>query len=129
MSRHEARRALVLIMQPAARQTNRRRDVRFPLGLPATLHWVDLEAPDAPDAPTIVEIVDISSRGLRLRSLDGGVSVARRASLHFVLSDQRVCTAAGEVNRVGRSGSFVLALEESNGAFRGFVDSLGGSKS
>jgi hypothetical protein len=126
MSRRQARGALLVIMQPAARQTNRRRDVRFPLGLPATLHWVDHEAPDA---PTIVEIVDISSRGLRLRSLDGGVSVARRASLHFVLSDQRVCTAAGEVNRVGRSGSFVLALEESNGAFRGFVDSLGAVKS
>jgi hypothetical protein len=110
-------------MRPAPRPTNRRRHSRFPLGLPATLHWVD------PPASTIVEIVDISSHGLRLLSLDGGVNVAQRASLHFVLSDQRVCTAAGSVNRVGRSGSFVLTLDESNGAFRGFVASLSQDKS
>jgi len=41
-----------------------------------------------------------------------------------VLSDQRVCTAAGQVNRVGRSGSFVLTLDESNGDFCRFVASL-----
>ena len=105
-------------MQPATSPKNRRKDARFSLGLPATLHWIDRED------PTIVEIVDISKRGLRLRTLDGGVCVSRRASLHFVLSDQRVCTASGEVNRVGRSGSFVLALDESNGDYRGFVASL-----
>jgi hypothetical protein len=123
MSRRHGRAALVFIMQPAASLKNRRKDARFSLGLPATLHWVDREA------PTIVEIVDISKRGLRLRTLDGGVRVSRRASLRFVLSDQRVCTAAGQVNRVGRSGSFVLALDESNGDFRGFVASLAPDKS
>jgi hypothetical protein len=113
-------------MQPATSSKNRRKDARFTLGLPATLHWIDRQDPID---PTIVEIVDISNRGLRLRTLDGGVRVSRRASLRFVLSDQRVCTAAGQVNRVGRSGAFVLALEESNGDFRRFVASLASDRS
>lgn len=110
-------------MLPAPLPVNRRRHCRYPLGLPATLHWVDSPV------STVVEIVDISSHGLRLMSLDGGISVAQRASLHFVLSDQGVCTAAGSVNRVGSSGSFVLTLDESNVAFRDFVASLSQDRS
>jgi hypothetical protein len=72
----------------------------------------------------IVEIVDVSAGGLRLRSLGEEVRVTQRATLRFVLSDQRACAASGRVMRVERGGIFVLALDETNDAFRGFLASL-----
>jgi hypothetical protein len=98
--------------------TNRRRHARFPLGLPVKLQVV------GQTAPLIVEIVDVSAGGLRLRSLGDDVRVAQRATLRFVLSDQRACAVGGRVTRVERGGAFVLALEETNDAFRGFLASL-----
>jgi len=92
--------------------------MRFRLGLPARLHL------DDPTGAVIVEIVDISASGLRLRSLTNEVHMGRRATVRFVLPDQRVCAAGGRVSRVERSGAFVLALDESNYAFRAFVVSL-----
>ncbi len=75
-------------------------------------------------ASIIVEIVDVSAGGLRLRSLGEVVRVAQRATLRFVLSDQRACAASGRVMRVERGGVFVLTLDETNDAFRGFLASL-----
>jgi len=75
-------------------------------------------------ASIIVEIVDVSAGGLRLRSLGEEVRVAQRATLRFVLSDQRACAASGRVMRVERGGVFVLTLDETNDAFRGFLASL-----
>jgi hypothetical protein len=74
--------------------------------------------------PIIVEIVDLSAGGLRLRALGDEVRLAQRATLGFVLADQRACAAAGRVTRVERGGAFVLALDETNDAFRGFLASL-----
>jgi hypothetical protein len=72
----------------------------------------------------IVEIVDVSAGGLRLRSLGDEMRVSQRATLAFVLPDLRACLAGGRVMRVERGGTFVLALEETNEAFRSFVASL-----
>ncbi|HZL20393.1 MAG TPA: PilZ domain-containing protein [Polyangia bacterium] len=102
-------------MRAALAPTNRRRHARFPLGLPVKL----LVAGHAD--PMIVEIVDVSAGGLRLRTLGDEMKVTERATLRFVLGDQRACTAGGRVTRVDRGGSFVLALDETNEAFRGFV--------
>ncbi len=74
--------------------------------------------------PIIVEIVDVSAGGLRLRSLGEEVRVTQRAALRFVLPDQRDCAASGRIARVERGGTFVLALDESNDAFRSFLASL-----
>jgi hypothetical protein len=72
----------------------------------------------------VVEIVDVSAGGLRLRSLGEEVRVTQRATLRFILADQRACAAGGRVTRVERGGAFVLALDETNDAFRSFLASL-----
>ncbi len=105
-------------MRVARAPANRRRHARFPLGLPVKLQVTGRAA------PLIVEIVDVSAGGLRLRSLGEEVRVDQRATLAFVLSDQRACAASGKVMRVERGGAFVLALDETNDAFRGFLASL-----
>jgi hypothetical protein len=99
-------------------QANRRRYLRFPLGLPARLHRADRPG------SIVVEIVDVSASGLRLRSVGDEVRVGENAALRFVLADQRICAVAGRVIRVERDGAFVLALDEANHAFHAFVASL-----
>jgi c-di-GMP-binding flagellar brake protein YcgR len=106
-------------MQSArAQKQNRRRHARFPLGLP-----VRLQVTNRPE-PIIVEIVDISAGGLRLRSLGEEVHLAQRATLRFVLPDQRACAVEGHVSRVERGGEFVLELEKANATFLKFLKSL-----
>jgi hypothetical protein len=105
-------------MRPARVPANRRRHARFPLGLPVKLQVVGRAG------PIIVEVVDVSAGGLRLRSLGDEVRVIQRATLRFVLPDQRACVATGRVTRVERGGAFVLALDEANDAFRSFLASL-----
>lgn len=105
-------------MRLARVPANRRRHARFPLGLPVKLQVVGRAG------SIIVEIVDVSAGGLRLRSLGDEVRVTQRATLRFVLPDQRPCTAGGRVMRVERSNEFVLALDETNDAFRSFLASL-----
>jgi hypothetical protein len=97
---------------------NRRRDARFPLGLP-----VALQVLDRPD-PIIVEIVDVSAGGLRLRALGDEIRPDQRATLRFVLQDQRACAVEGHVLRVGRDGTFVLKLDKANTTFLKFLKSL-----
>jgi hypothetical protein len=97
---------------------NRRRHTRFPLGLP-----VALQVLDRPD-PMIVEIVDVSAGGLRLRSLGDEIRPGQRATLRFVLPEQRPCAVEGHVLRVGRDGTFVLELEKANASFLKFLKSL-----
>ena len=94
---------------------NRRRTPRFPVGLPVGLKVAGRSE------PLMVEIVDISSGGIRFCALGDAARIGERASLRFVLADQRACAAAGWVARVGRLGEFVLTLTEANEAFRAFV--------
>lgn len=105
-------------MRLARVSANRRRHARFPLGLPVKLQVVGQAG------SIIVEIVDLSAGGLRLRGLGDEVQVTQRATLSFVLPDQRACAAGGQVTRVEREGAFVLALDETNDAFRSFLASL-----
>ncbi len=105
-------------MRLARVPANRRRHARFPLGLPVKLQVVGQAG------SIVVEIVDVSAGGLRLRSLGEEVRVTQRATLRFILADQRACAAGGRVTRVERGGAFVLALDETNDAFRSFLASL-----
>jgi hypothetical protein len=101
---------------------NRRRHARFLLGLPVKLHV------DGGD-PITVEVVDISAGGARLRAFACPVRADQSATLRFLLPDQRPCVAQGQVARVGRdlrseTVDFVLRLDDTNEAFRGFLESL-----
>jgi hypothetical protein len=134
-------------MLPARVPQNRRQHARFPLGLPVKLHV------DGRDPPITVEVVDVSEGGARLRAFACPVRADQHATLRFLLPEQRTCVASGRVAWVERaldpvsatfsgpistrggstppsagSGTvdFVLRLEETNDAFRGFLASLAG---
>ena len=133
-------------MLPARASQNRRQHARFLLGLPVKLHV------DSRDLPITVEVVDVSEGGARLRAFACPVRADQHATLRFLLPDQRTCVASGRVARVERAldqGSatfygpissrgvsspsagegtvdFVLCLDETNDAFRGFLASLAG---
>jgi hypothetical protein len=114
---------------------NRRQHARALLGLPVKLHVDEKDV-----APLTVEVVDISAGGARLRGLCCPVRAEQRATLRFLLPDQRTCVAHGRVARVDPEASrspeahsppespgtvdFALRLDDTNEAFRGFVASL-----
>jgi hypothetical protein len=114
----------------SSRNANRRQHARFRLGLPVKLHV------EGGAAPITVEVVDISAGGARLRAFACPVRGEQSATLRFLLPDQRACVAQGQVARVipargsepPSAGSdtvdFVLRLDTTNDAFRGFVASL-----
>jgi hypothetical protein len=133
-------------MLPARASQNRRRHARFVLGLPVKLHV------ESRDPPITVEVVDLSEGGARLRAFACPVRADQHATLRFLLPDQQTCVASGRVARVEReleqgsatfsgpistrgvspaaagsaSVDFVLCLDETNDAFRGFLASLAG---
>jgi hypothetical protein len=96
----------------------RRRHLRFPLGLPVEIHV------DGESEPVVVELVDIAEQGVRFRSVAGGLRLDQRAAFGFVIPGQQACVANGRVVRIEAGGVFVLSLDRSNAAFRGFVGSL-----
>jgi len=82
----------------------------------------------------MVELLDISESGARFQaavdgSADNGdgqdsqdqVRVAERVAFGFILPDKAPCQAKGQVVRVDRSGQFVLALDDTNDGFVGFI--------
>ncbi len=107
---------------------------------------------DSREPPITVEVVDVSEGGARLRAFACPVRADQHATLRFLLPDQRTCVASGRVARVERaldpesasfsgptstrggpppsagSGTvdFVLRLNDTNDAFRGFLASLVG---
>jgi hypothetical protein len=108
---------------------NRRQHPRFLLGLPVKLHL------EGRGPPLTVEVVDVSVGGARLRAYDCQPRLNQRATLRFLLPDQRTCVAHGHVDRVGHDPrrtqevipgmvDFVLRLDDSNEAFHGFLASL-----
>ena len=105
-------------MRLAPAQHNRRRHMRFPLGLPVELHVSGRKQ------PVIVEIVDVSAGGVRLRSLESAVSVAEQATLRFVLVGGKACVAVGQVVRVEKEREIILVLKRTNPAFKSFIASL-----
>lgn len=109
---------MTLATEPVHVQQDRRRGSRTALGLPVTLHMRG-----RPRRLT-VEIVDLSAGGVRLLAPDDTFRVGERGSLHFVLSEGRVCVAAGHVLRIDPSGGLVLALDEANEAFLDFRSAL-----
>jgi PilZ domain-containing protein len=99
-------------------RVDRRRHARFPLGLPVGLRVASRTT------PLTVELLDLSESGARFQALDATVRVAERATFGFVVPDRPSCRAEGQVVRADRSGQFVVALDEANDAFVGFVRSL-----
>jgi hypothetical protein len=109
-------------------QPDRRRHARFALGLPVGVRLGERRT------PVVVELLDISESGARFQvapqDLSDGqpgqngqaqVHVAERVAFGFVLPDQGPCQAKGQVVRVDRSGQFVLALDDTNDGFVGFI--------
>lgn len=105
-------------MTPASPADDRRRHLRFPLGLPVLIHL------EGRDDSTPVEIVDIAERGARFRTVGERVPIHQRASFGFVTAAQAACVASGRVVRVDDGGVFVLSVERAKSAFRSFVGSL-----
>ena len=102
-------------------QPDRRRHTRFPLGLPVGVRLAGRRT------PLMVELLDVSESGARFHAVDGDavVHVADRATFGFVVPGEPSCQAQGLVVRAEHSGrfagQFVLALEETNDAFVGFI--------
>ena len=98
---------------------DRRRHARFPLGLPVGVRL------EGRRTPLIVELLDVSASSARFQALDANVEVADRATFGFVVPDRPSCQAQGLVVRADRSGQFagqfVLALDDTNDAFVGFI--------
>jgi hypothetical protein len=109
---------MTIATDPVLVQPDRRRGSRAALGLPVTLHMRG-----RPRRLT-VEIVDVSAGGVRLLAPDATFRVGERGSLHFVLSEGRVCVAGGHVLRADSSGGVVLALDEANDAYLDFLSAL-----
>ena len=105
-------------------QTDRRRHARFPLGLPVGVRLAGRRT------PLMVELLDVSESGARFRAADAHVRVAERAAFGFVVPDRPSCQAQGLVVRADQSGQFagqfVLALDDANEAFVGFIRVLEG---
>jgi hypothetical protein len=100
---------------------NRRRHARFPLGLPVGVRFAGRHT------PLVVELLDVSESGARFQAVDQAtdvVKVADRATFGFVVPDRPSCQAKGLVVRADRSGQFVLALDEANESFVGFIRTL-----
>jgi len=99
--------------------TDRRRHARFQLGLPVGVRLAGRRT------PLIVELVDLSESGARFRATGADVKVAERAAFGFVVPERPSCQAQGLVVRADRSGQFagqfVLALDDTNDAFVGFI--------
>jgi len=110
--------SMTIATNPVLVQPDRRRGSRAALGLPVTLHMRG-----RPRRLT-VEIVDVSTGGVRLLAPGDTFRVGERGSLHFVLSEGRICVAEGHVLRVDESGGVVLALDEANAAFLEFLAAL-----
>ena len=96
-------------------QPDRRRHARFPLGLPVGVRLAGRRT------PLMVELLDVSESGARFQAADADVHVADRATFGFVVPDLVPCQAQGAVVRADRSGQFVLALDDTNAAFVGFI--------
>jgi hypothetical protein len=98
---------------------DRRRHARFPLGLPVGVRLAGRRT------PLVVELLDVSAAGARFHAVDAEVRVSERAAFGFVVPDRPSCQAQGLVVRADRSGQFagqfVLALDDTNDAFAGFI--------
>jgi PilZ domain len=98
-------------------QRERRRHARFPLGLPVGLRVGGRKT------PLVVELLDVSESGARFSASDAEVRIRvdERAAFGFVVPDRPSCQAQGLVVRADRSGQFVLALDDKNESFVGFI--------
>ena len=98
---------------------DRRRHARFPLGLPVGVRLAGRRT------PLVVELLDVSESGARFQApaqeILAEVKVDDRATFGFVVPDRPSCQAQGLIVRADRSGQFVLALDDTNDSFVGFI--------
>jgi len=69
----------------------------------------------------MVELLDLSESGARFQTMGENVRVAERATFGFVSPEAPRCHAEGRVLRVDRAGQFVVALDDANEDFVGFI--------
>ena len=99
---------------------DRRRHLRFPLGLPVEMHL------SGRSQALTVEMMDLSAGGGRFRVTGADVRVDQQATFGFVVPDQRRCSARGRIVRVDAPGEFALSLDQANEAFLSFLGLLAG---
>jgi hypothetical protein len=100
-------------MTPTAQE--RRQHERHALGLP-----VRVRLPGR-GASMLAELLDISESGARFGGAVGEVLLSDDVVFGFVLPDRPGCQAMGQVVRVEGSGQFVVALNDVNDSFVGFI--------
>jgi hypothetical protein len=77
--------------------------------------------------PLMVELLDVSESGARFHAADSDADIhlADRATFGFIVPGEPSCQAQGLVVRAEHSGrnagQFVLALDNANDAFVGFI--------
>ena len=96
----------------------RRKHLRFPLGLPVIIHV------EGRGESLTVEIVDIAMKGVRFRAHTEALAVGQRVSFAFVTEGEKTCNATGRIVRVDGQGEFVLSLEGANPEFDSFIGGL-----
>lgn len=102
-----------------AARPERRRNTRFPLGLPVHVTLVGQAE------PMTVELTDLSMSGGRFRGAPEPVSLDQVATFSFLLPGQKRCQVRGKVVRSDGGGEFALRFTEANRTFLGFVGHLG----
>lgn len=104
---------------PHAARPERRRNTRFPLGLPVQVVLAGRAE------PMTVELADLSITGGRFRCVQPeAIGLDQTATFSFLLPGQKRCQAKGKVIRSDGSGEFVLRLLEANRTFLGFISQL-----
>jgi hypothetical protein len=98
-------------------RTDRRREERFFLGLPVKARFAERTA------PLLVELIDVSASGSRFQVQNDtdAVQVEEHVAFGFIVPGWPSCQAKGKVVRVGQTMQFVLALDDTNEAFDGFI--------
>lgn len=99
-------------------ESERRRHLRIPLGVPVRVHLADRRA-------MTLELVEVSAGGGSFRTVHERPGLGQRAAFGFVMPDRSICLARGRVVRV-ENRSFAVALDDMNAAFRSFLGDVSG---
>jgi hypothetical protein len=98
--------------------TERRRHTRTSVGMPVRVHFAGRTV------PVTVELRDVSRTGCYFNGATAPKSA--KFAFGFVLPDQQVCIAAGQVLRVDRNG-FAAIISRTSEAFADYLVNLSGS--
>ncbi len=103
---------------PSAKNSERRRHTRTPIGLPVRVHFA------GHTVPVTVELQDLSLGGCYFRGAAAPPSA--KLAFGFVLPERQLCVARGKVLRVDGNG-FAATIDRANGGFTDFISGLSGA--